>query len=92
MTWYLAIILVMAAFLFMEFWAWFSHTYIMHGFLWSSHKDHHIRDGRKWEYNDLFALMFAIPSIALIVLESANGFNYRFFISEADKSLLYSIT
>ena len=25
----------------MEFVAWFSHKYIMHGFLWSWHEDHH---------------------------------------------------
>lgn len=80
MTWYFAIPIVVAAFLFMEFWAWFSHKYIMHGFLWSLHKDHHIRDGRKWEFNDLFAFMFAIPSIILIILGVINGFDYRFYI------------
>ena len=25
----------------MEFMAWFTHKYIMHGFLWVLHKDHH---------------------------------------------------
>ncbi|MFC2114167.1 sterol desaturase family protein [Bacteroidota bacterium] len=74
------ILLVLAAFLFMEFWAWFSHKYIMHGFLWYLHKDHHIRDGRKYEKNDWFAFMFAIPSAALIILGSGNAFDYRFYI------------
>jgi beta-carotene 3-hydroxylase len=59
-------LLIVAAFLFMEFMAWFSHKYIMHGFLWILHKDHHIRDGRKFELNDWFAVMFALPSILLI--------------------------
>ena len=34
-------IVFVSTFLFMEFMAWFSHKYIMHGFLWSLHKDHH---------------------------------------------------
>jgi beta-carotene 3-hydroxylase len=58
--------MVVLAFLFMEFTAWFTHKYIMHGFMWFFHKDHHIRDGRKIEWNDIFALIFAIPSIVLI--------------------------
>jgi len=69
------IILVIAAFFFMEFMAWFTHKYVMHGFLWVLHKDHHIRDGRKLENNDWFALMFATPSIILIVLGIENS-NY----------------
>lgn len=59
-------LLVVTAFLFMEFMAWFTHKYVMHGFLWSLHRDHHIRDGRKVEWNDLFAVIFAVPSIVLI--------------------------
>ena len=30
---------VIATFCFMEFIAWFSHKYIMHGFMWFLHKD-----------------------------------------------------
>jgi beta-carotene 3-hydroxylase len=42
-------------FLIMEFMAWFSHKYIMHGFLWVLHKDHHKKDQSSWfERNDLF--------------------------------------
>ncbi len=62
MVWYFAALFIIAGFLFMEFVAWFSHKYVMHGFLWVLHKDHHIRDGRKFEYNDLFAVIFAIPA------------------------------
>ena len=60
------LILVIAAFFFMEFAAWFTHKYVMHGFMWSLHRDHHVRDGRKIEWNDVFAIIFAIPSILLI--------------------------
>jgi beta-carotene 3-hydroxylase len=61
-----SILIIIGAFLFMEFMAWFTHKYVMHGFLWVLHKDHHIRDGRKVEWNDVFAVIFAVPSILLI--------------------------
>ena len=35
------IIVFLTTFFFMEFMAWFTHKYVMHGFLWSLHKDHH---------------------------------------------------
>jgi beta-carotene 3-hydroxylase len=79
MNWIVASIIVIAAFFFMEFMAWFTHKYVMHGFLWVLHKDHHIRDGRKLEWNDLFAVIFAIPSIVLIYFGYQN-FDYRFWI------------
>jgi beta-carotene 3-hydroxylase len=54
----------------MEFVAWFTHKYVMHGFLWSWHASHHsIRKGI-FERNDLFAIVFSIPAIVLIILGS----------------------
>jgi beta-carotene 3-hydroxylase len=70
------ILLVLAAFLFMEFMAWFTHKYVMHGFMWFFHRDHHIRDGRKIEWNDVFAVIFAVPSILLIYYGVVNPNNY----------------
>jgi beta-carotene 3-hydroxylase len=62
------IILFLSAFGFMEFMAWFTHKYIMHGFLWSLHKDHHFKDHSSWwERNDLFFLFYAAISIILIL-------------------------
>jgi beta-carotene 3-hydroxylase len=52
----------------MEFVAWFSHKYVMHGFLWSLHKSHHIKSEHALEHNDLFAIIFAIPSWLFIML------------------------
>lgn len=72
MTYILDIMLIIGAFLFMEFVAWFSHKYVMHGFMWFFHRDHHIRDGRKIEWNDIFALIFATPSIILIYMGVVN--------------------
>ena len=79
MNWIIATVLVLGAFFFMEFMAWFTHKYVMHGFLWVLHKDHHIRDGRKIEWNDVFAIIFAIPSVLLIFLGYEN-LDYRLWI------------
>lgn len=50
----------------MEGVAWASHKYLMHGWLWSLHRSHH-RDRSGWfELNDLFAVLFAAPSILLM--------------------------
>ena len=51
----------------MEWVAWATHKYVMHGALWWFHEDHHvIRKDRAWQKNDFFAFFFAIPSIAFI--------------------------
>ncbi|GAB4025918.1 sterol desaturase family protein [Spirosoma koreense] len=58
--------LVLGTFLFMEGVAWFTHKYVMHGFLWSWHHDHHNHHKGFFEINDLFAVVFALTAIALI--------------------------
>ena len=63
----LNIIIVVGTFLFMEFVAWAAHKYVMHGFLWKIHEDHHSRGPGILEKNDLFLLIFAIPSWLLIM-------------------------
>lgn len=63
------IIILIFSFLFMEFNAWFTHKYIMHGFLWSIHKDHHKKHGNSWfEKNDLFFFYYALVSLGFFVL------------------------
>ena len=58
------ILIFLVTFSIMEFMAWFTHKYIMHGFLWSLHKDHHKKDHESWfERNDAFFLFYAIVSI-----------------------------
>lgn len=53
----------------MEFVAWFTHKYVMHGLLWNLHEDHHQpRHNSFFEKNDTFFLIFAIPSAILIIL------------------------
>ena len=61
----LNILIVVATFFFMEFVAWFTHKYVMHGFMWFLHRDHHEPHDGFFEKNDWFAFMFAIPSALL---------------------------
>lgn len=59
----------------MEFVAWFTHKYVMHGFLWNLHRDHHTRDNEGiLEKNDAFFLIFATPSILLILTGTLYSF------------------
>jgi beta-carotene 3-hydroxylase len=51
----------------MEFMAWFAHKFIMHGIGWRFHKDHHQPEPGFFERNDVFFLVFAIPSWLLIM-------------------------
>lgn len=60
------------AFCVMELAAWSAHKYLMHGFLWSVHEDHHQVTGKLFQKNDLFFLIFAVPSWLCIML----GFIY----------------
>jgi beta-carotene 3-hydroxylase len=79
----LYIFVTLAAILAMEFVAWFAHKYVMHGFLWSWHEDHHKPHHEKpgfFEKNDLFFLVFAIPSAACYIIGSATPYFWVFFI------------
>lgn len=74
----ITIALLISTYFFMEFVAWSNHKYIMHGFLWKWHKDHHLNDKKKaaldemqfsgFEKNDYFFLIYAIPAILLIFI------------------------
>jgi len=63
--------IVLVTIVFMEFVAWAAHKYLMHGFLWIWHEDHHKPHHEKsgfFEKNDLFFLVFAIPSAFAYIL------------------------
>ena len=69
------IFIFLCTFSIMEFMAWFTHKYVMHGFLWSLHKDHHHKDhGSWWERNDLFFIFYAAISISCFIAWSYFGF------------------
>lgn len=80
--WYLIYAIVtIGTFLLMEGVTWFTHKYIMHGFLWVLHKDHHIPAHQGvFEKNDSFFIIFAIPSILLIYFGVNPALNLLFFI------------
>lgn len=53
----------------MEFMAWFTHKFVMHGFLWKLHSDHHNKDHDSWfERNDTFFIFYALVSILFFLL------------------------
>ena len=62
----LDLVLFLAAFAFMEGFAWVTHRYVMHGFMWVWHKSHHEPREGLFELNDLFAVVFAAPAIVAI--------------------------
>jgi len=66
---WLYIVVFLITFLIMEFMAWFSHKFIMHGFLWSLHADHHKKDHDSWfERNDAFFIFYAVVSMFFFYL------------------------
>ena len=78
MNWLFNAAVLLFFFALMEGVAWFTHKYIMHGFLWIWHKSHHEPREGAFELNDLFGFMFAIPSVWLIVAGAAE-YDWRFF-------------
>ena len=69
------ILVFLGTFSAMEFMAWFTHKYIMHGFLWSLHKDHHHKDHKNWfERNDAFFIFYAVVSMTCFYFWSYEGF------------------
>lgn len=77
----LFIITTISTFLVMEMITWFTHKYIMHGFLWYLHEDHHQPKYQGlFEKNDAFFIIFAIPSILLFYFGLEPVLNFKFFI------------
>lgn len=64
--------IIVGTFCFMEFMAWFSHKYIMHGFGWNWHKDHHNHHKGFFEKNDYYALVFSIAAASAIIYGNLN--------------------
>lgn len=75
-------LIVVATFFVMEGITWLVHKYIMHGFLWPLHRDHHDHSNEgPMERNDYFFAIFAIPTIALMYYGTINDFNIYFYIA-----------
>jgi beta-carotene 3-hydroxylase len=70
---FLFIAVTLVTFLCMEGITWLTHRFVMHGFLWVLHRDHHQQSKGVFEKNDAFFLIFAVPSWLCIML----GLQYR---------------
>lgn len=90
MTILIYVLITLATFGIMEMVTWATHKYVMHGFLWYLHEDHH-QPGypNVFEKNDLFFVIFAVPSMLLIIFGLNPVLNYLFFIGLG--ILLYGI-
>lgn len=74
---FIGIIIFLGTFAFMEFMAWFTHKYVMHGFLWVLHKDHHKKDHDSWfERNDAFFIFYAVISMSCFYIAANTFFWY----------------
>jgi beta-carotene 3-hydroxylase len=67
MHWALGILLFLATIVAMEGFAYVAHRWVMHGPGWFLHESHHRPRTGNWELNDLYAVIFAMPSILLIL-------------------------
>lgn len=67
----IATLIVIATVLAMEAAAWASHKYVMHGFGWGWHRDHHELHSSALEKNDRFALVGAALSVSLFASGAA---------------------
>lgn len=62
------ILIITGSFICMEAITWLTHKYIMHGFLWWLHEDHHNPGKHRFQKNDAFFLIFAVPGWLSIML------------------------
>src|SRR5690606_40054852 len=84
-------VITLGTFSLMELVTWLTHKYVMHGFLWYLHADHHQpKYPHVFENNDAFSVIFAIPSILLFYFGAVPELNFMFFIGLG--ILIYGIT
>lgn len=74
-------LVTLGTFILMEGVTWCTHKYVMHGFGWYLHEDHH-QPGypHVFEKNDAFFVVFAIPSMLLFFFGIRPELNFLFFI------------
>lgn len=67
MHWATGLLIFVATIAVMEGVAYVAHRWVMHGFGWFLHASHHAPRTGIWELNDLYAVIFAIPSFVLLL-------------------------
>ena len=70
MDWLVPLLIVIATIAAMEWVAWSSHKYIMHGWGWGWHRDHHEPHENTFEKNDLYGVVGAVMSISMFAIGS----------------------
>jgi beta-carotene 3-hydroxylase len=60
--------IVTAAVVGMEVFAWAMHKYVMHGWGWAWHRDHHEPHDHAFERNDLYAVVFGVIVTVMFTL------------------------
>jgi beta-carotene 3-hydroxylase len=73
-------LITIGTFFIMEGMAWGTHRFVMHGFMWYFHQDHHEPHQHIFERNDVFVLIYAIPSWLLIMFGMMAGNDFRLYI------------
>ncbi|MCI2227940.1 sterol desaturase family protein [Polaribacter sp. MSW13] len=74
-------LITLGVFLLMECVTWLTHKFVMHGFGWYLHADHHQPKYQGiFEKNDAYFIVFAIPSILLFYFGTYTSHTYLFFI------------
>ncbi|MFY9241750.1 MAG: beta-carotene hydroxylase [Polaribacter sp.] len=74
-------LITLLVFIIMEGITWCTHKYIMHGFGWFLHEDHH-EPGypHVFEKNDAFFVVFAVPSMLLFLFGTYTEYTFLFYI------------
>jgi beta-carotene 3-hydroxylase len=75
MSLWIGLALFFATILAMEGVAYVAHRWVMHGFGWFLHESHHRPRTGNWELNDLYFVIFALPSIILLVGGVSGGWH-----------------
>lgn len=73
MYWLTLTLILLATVAAMELFAYAMHRWVMHGPGWFLHASHHRLRTGIFEWNDLYAVIFALPSITLIWLGVQEG-------------------
>ncbi|MCB0661953.1 MAG: fatty acid hydroxylase [Saprospiraceae bacterium] len=76
------ILIVLATVATMEFVAWAAHKFLMHGYLWNWHEDHHdpkLKHGF-FEKNDRFFLVFAVPSAGSFMASQLTPYGWLLYV------------
>lgn len=81
--------IVVATFICMEGVAWFTHKYVLHGFLWFLHRSHHVKHDHALERNDLFFSFYGTLAM-LFFIYGSEDLDYRFWIGTG--ITLYGLT